>query len=294
MAPTGSNVLLTGESGTGKEVIARYIHDTSGRGDDPFVAVNCSGLKETLLESELFGHVRGAFTGAVDDKPGLFAVAGEGTVFLDEIGDVPLALQARLLRALEQREFYPVGGTRVEPLRARIVCATNRDLRERIQRGEFREDLYYRIAVFDIHVPPLRERREDIPRLADYFLDRLGAQLGRRDLSLSADALTRLMAYDWPGNVRELRNVLERAAILSRSDTIEPAALPAEIRGEGSPGAGGPGGATTLRRAVAQFEQALIRRTIAECGGNKEAAARRLGVNPSTLYRKLSGAAEGE
>ncbi|RMI08678.1 MAG: sigma-54-dependent Fis family transcriptional regulator [Calditrichaeota bacterium] len=284
VAPTQSTVLITGESGTGKEVVARAIHEFSEQRDRPFVAINCAGLQETLLESELFGHVKGAFTGAVRDKEGLFEVAGKGTVLLDEISEMPLALQSKLLRVLEQREFFRVGGTRPIPMQARIIAATNKDLKALVEAEAFREDLYFRIAVFEIPLPPLRERRSDIPLLVDYFVRKFNEEMKRQYRGASAEAIQAMMAYDWPGNIRELRNVVERAMILCNGEYITPEGLPQQITGL-SPIASP---AHNLKEAVHAFERTFIVQVLQSCGWNKEEAARRLQINPSTLYRKMT------
>ena len=288
VAATRSTVLITGESGTGKELAARSIHSLGGTKDSPFVAINCAGIPEALLESELFGHVRGAFTGAVGDRSGYFELAGGGTILLDEIGEMPPMLQAKLLRVLEQKEFMPVGGSKVKSLGARIIAATNKDLRKLSETGQFRTDLYFRIAVFELPMPSLRERRSDIPALVEHFVHKLNGELKRQCLGLAQDAMRCLLAYSWPGNVRELRNVIERAMILSRGGYITPAELPESMSG-GFEAASAPASAPDdLRTAVRCFERDFLSRVIAECGGNKEEAARRMNINPSTLYRKLA------
>nr|MCU0627007.1 sigma-54 dependent transcriptional regulator [Gemmatimonadaceae bacterium] len=229
VAPTDSTVLLTGESGTGKEVIARWLHDLSPRAGNQFMSINCGALPESLLESELFGHVKGSFTGAVKDKTGLFQAASRGSFFLDEIGETTPATQVKLLRVLQQREVIPVGGTEAQPIDVRLIAATNRDLEEEIKRGSFRGDLYYRLNVIAIHLPPLRDRRDDIPLLAERFLTRLAGQRGEAPKRLAASALEALQGYDWPGNVRELENAVERAMIMADGEVIEPAALPERV-----------------------------------------------------------------
>src|SRR5687767_15706159 len=218
VAPTDSTVLIQGESGTGKEVLARFIHDLSSRAAGPFMSINCGALPEGLLESELFGHVKGSFTGAVKDKLGLFAAAAKGTFFLDEIGETTPSTQVKLLRVLQQREVIPVGATEAQPIDTRLVAATNRDLEEEIRRGAFRRDLYYRLNVIAIYLPPLRERRDDIPLLVGAFLDRAGAVRGEAPKRLSDTALDAMLNYVWPGNVRELENALERAVILTTGE----------------------------------------------------------------------------
>ncbi len=286
VAATRSTVLITGESGTGKELAARAIHSHDGRKNNPFVAINCAGIPEALLESELFGHVRGAFTGASSDRSGYFELAGDGTILLDEIGEMPMMLQAKLLRVLEQKEFVPIGGAKMKPLGARIIAATNKDLRKLADAGQFRLDLYFRIAVFEIPIPPLREHRSDIPLLVEHLVDKLNGELKHQCLGLSQEAMRCLMAYSWPGNVRELRNVIERAMILSRGEYITPAELPEMMTaGFDTATATAP---DDLRGAVRSFERDFLSRVIAESGGNKEEAARRMNINPSTLYRKLA------
>jgi DNA-binding NtrC family response regulator len=224
-APTNSTVMLTGESGTGKELVARAIHYNSLRKDKPFVAVDCNALSENLLESELFGHVKGSFTGAVSAKKGMFEVAGSGTLFLDEIGNFSLATQAKMLRVLQEREFRAVGDTKVQPANFRLVTATNKDLKAMVAAGTFRDDLYYRINIFPIHIPPLRERREDIPALAFHFLRLISEELGKKVTDISEEALSVLINYQWPGNVRELENTVHRAAILTTDNVIRKAHL---------------------------------------------------------------------
>jgi len=284
VASLPSNVLITGESGTGKDLVARAIHERGSRARAPFVPINCAAIPDALLESELFGHVRGAFTGAVDNKEGLLKTAGEGTIFLDELGDMPLAIQAKLLRAIESREIQPVGSTRRVQIQARILAATNRDLRADARAGRFREDLYYRLAVVEIHVPPLRERREDIPLLANHFVQKYARELSRDVRGIEREALRRLAGHDWRGNVRELSNAIERAVIFAGEDQIVAADLPDPIRAatpldpEYSP---------DLREATAEFERAHILRVIELCGGNKRKAARMLGLGVTSLYRKL-------
>ena len=285
VAPTDSTVLITGESGTGKEVVARYVHDLSTRSNNSFLSINCGALPESLLESELFGHVKGSFTGAVKDKQGLFAAAQSGTFFLDEIGETTASTQVKLLRVLQQREVIPVGATEAQSVDARVIAATNRDLEEEIKRGSFRADLFYRLNVIAVHLPPLRNRREDIPLLADTFLARSAAQRSTEPKTLTESALDVLMAYQWPGNVRELENALERAVILSVGDVIHPDSLPERI---------------TERRAeplvtdrvpttpsLEAIERAYIHWVLQNEGGNKSRAAEMLGIDPSTLYRKL-------
>jgi two-component system response regulator HydG len=282
--PTDSTVLISGESGTGKEVLARYIHELSSRAEGPFVSINCGALPENLLESELFGHVRGSFTGAVRDKQGLFVAAKGGTFFLDEVGEMSPATQVKLLRVLQEREVIPVGATEPVPVDVRIVAATNRDLDDEIRRGGFRSDLFYRLNVITLHLPPLRERADDVPLLAEHFLKRFNATRGR-ELRLSPDTMGVLQSYDWPGNVRELENALERAAVMTAGDEIVPVALPARIT-ERAPQ---PLVQASLppNPTLEIIERAYIHWVLQSEGGNKTRAAEVLGIDPSTLYRKL-------
>ena len=286
VAPTDSTVLIQGESGTGKEVIARYIHELSNRTEGPFVSINCGALPESLLESELFGHVKGSFTGAVRDKQGLFTVARGGTFFLDEIGEMSPATQVKLLRVLQEREAIPVGGTEPIPVDVRLVAATNRDLDEDMKRGRFRSDLYYRLNVIAIHLPPLRDRREDIRLLAEAFLERIGKLEGQKRKELAPEAFDAILAYDWPGNVRELENALERAVVLTKGEIIPLSAIPERVtqRRPEPLVADRPHTNPTLD----MIEQAYITWVLQSEGGNKTRAAEVLGIDPSTLYRKLS------
>jgi two-component system response regulator HydG len=287
VAPTDSTVLIQGESGTGKEVVARYIHDLSARAEGSFLSINCGALPESLLESELFGHVKGSFTGAVKDKLGLFAAAAKGSFFLDEIGETTPAIQVKLLRVLQQREVIPVGGTEAVPIETRLIAATNRDLEEEMKRGGFRSDLFYRLNVFALHLPPLRQRRDDIPLLIDAFLGRSAEQAGGIMKRLSPEALEAMMEYNWPGNVRELENALERAFILSKGDTVDVSVLPQRVterRSEPLITDRTP----TSNPTLDVVERAYILWVLQSEGGNKSRAAERLGIDPSTLYRKLS------
>jgi two-component system response regulator HydG len=286
VAPTESTVLIQGESGTGKEVIARYIHQLSARADGAFLSINCGALPESLLESELFGHVKGSFTGAVKDKAGLFTAAGGGTFFLDEIGETTPATQVKLLRVLQHREVIPVGATEAVPIETRLLAATNRDLEEEIKRGSFRSDLFYRLNVIAIQLPPLRDRRDDIPLLANAFLERSAAQRGEEAKRLSEGALERLREYSWPGNVRELENALERAIILTRGATIELSALPERLTEHRSQPLVVE--QTPANPTLETIERAYIMWVLQSEGGNKSRAADVLGIDPSTLYRKLS------
>lgn len=286
VAPTDSTVLLQGESGTGKEVVARYIHELSARSGGSFLSINCGALPEGLLESELFGHVKGSFTGAVKDKTGLFTAAGKGTFFLDEIGETTPATQVKLLRVLQHREVIPVGATEAIPVDTRVIAATNRDLEEEIKRGGFRSDLFYRLNVIALHLPPLRQRRDDIPLLADTFLHRIAASRGEEPKTVGDDALETLLSYEWPGNVRELENALERAVILTHGPIITQAALPSKISERSAqPLVADVPHANPTLDAV---ERAYILWVLQNEGGNKSRAAEVLGIDPSTLYRKLS------
>src|SRR5262245_5155692 len=286
VAPTESTVLIQGESGTGKEVIARYLHELSARAEGPFLSLNCGALPESLLESELFGHVKGSFTGAVRDKQGLFAAARGGTFFLDEIGEMSPATQVKLLRVLQEREAIPVGGTEAIPVDARVVAATNRDLEDEIKRGRFRTDLYYRLNVINIHLPPLRDRRDDIPIFVKEFLAHIAGERGETVKALSAEAEDVIMVYDWPGNVRELENALERAVTLTRGDTIPRSAIPDKISERKSEPLVAE--RTFKNPPLDVIEQAYITWVLQAEGGNKTRAAEVLGIDPSTLYRKLS------
>ncbi len=287
VAHTESTVLITGESGTGKEVVARYIHELSPRSERSFASINCGALPEGLLESELFGHVKGAFTGAVKDKEGLFTAAGGGTFFLDEIGETTPATQVKLLRVLQHREVIPVGATDAQPIDTRIIAATNRELEEEIRRGNFRRDLFYRLNVIAIHLPPLRERREDIPLLAESFLQRGAAQRGDAAAKkLTPEAATALQEYNWPGNVRELENALERALILTTGPTINVAALPERITERRSEPLLAE--RVSANPTLETIERAYIHWVLQSEGGNKTRAAEVLGIDPSTLHRKLA------
>jgi DNA-binding NtrC family response regulator len=288
-APSGATVLLLGESGTGKEVVARAVHRWSHRASQPFVVINCVALSEELLESELFGHEKGAFTGAHQQKRGKLELAHGGTVFLDEIGDIRPALQAKLLRVLQDQTFERVGGTR--PIRSdiRFVAATNRDLRAAVRDGLFRLDLYYRLDVVSITLPPLRERAGDVPALAQHFLERHRRELKRELTGITPDALACLRRYSWPGNVRELENVIERATVLAEGPEITARDLPAELREAGA--AGGDGlarePARTYHAAVEEFKRGLIASTLRKTGGNRTRAARLLGLQRTYLARLI-------
>ncbi|HUL83069.1 MAG TPA: sigma 54-interacting transcriptional regulator [Gammaproteobacteria bacterium] len=294
VAPTDTTVLLSGESGTGKEVVARFIHRGSPRKDGPFVALNCAALPDQLLESELFGHDKGAFTGALSAHPGRIEQAAAGVLFLDEVGEMSPSVQAKFLRVLQEREFQRLGATRAQRADVRVLAATNRDLKTMVARGTFREDLYYRLAVFDIALPPLRERREDIPLLTEAFLESVGRSVGRPAAGVADEARARLVAYAWPGNVRELRNVLERAVILCEGGLITSEHLPinvaasadaraaaADLDGSAAPGAGRP--LPPLEAA----ERELIVQALARSGNNKSKAARLLGLTRAQLRSRI-------
>jgi len=284
VAPTDATVLLLGETGTGKGLIARRVHEQSGRRDSSFVKVDCAAIPPTLIESELFGHEKGAFTGATSWKPGHFALANGGTLFLDEIGELPRELQAKLLRALHDGEIQRIGATEIEKVDVRVIAATNRDLERAVDSGEFRSDLYYRLAVFPIVLPPLRKRREDIPLLTTYFIGSAAASL-RKTIKVIPDEVTdALVAYDWPGNIRELRNVVERAMILSRGDTLELESQLNLRRNQHVPAG------NASQKDLAAIERRHIVNVLEQCGGKIKGtgnAAEQLGLKPSTLRSRM-------
>jgi len=279
--PAVSNVLITGESGTGKELVARAIHAASPRRGQPFVPINCGAIPESLLESQLFGHVKGAFTSAVQGSPGLFAAADHGTIFLDEIGEMPLHLQVKLLRVIEEKEVWPVGSTKPLRVDIRIIASTNRDLAKEVEAGRFRCDLFYRLKVVHIALPPLREHREDISLLADHFIREFNLNLGRQVRSIDRDALRALMAYPWKGNVRELEHVIESAMILSDGEILTVGDLPRCVVGESVPRN------ESLRELNRQSEREHIMAVLAQTQFDKRKAARILGISLASLYRKL-------
>ncbi|MBI2503733.1 MAG: sigma-54-dependent Fis family transcriptional regulator [Candidatus Latescibacteria bacterium] len=290
--PNETAVLITGESGTGKELVARAIHAHSPAGNEPFVGINCAALPANLLESELFGHERGAFTGAIDRKPGRFEMARGGTIFLDEIGGLVPELQQKLLRVLQEREFARLGGNASIPVRARFVAATNKDLEGEIRRGAFREDLYFRLNVMAIHLPPLRERRADIPSLVDHFLSKYSRILNKRISGISPQVMDTLGRYDWPGNVRELENVIERCVILARGEVILPDTLPEQVRQDRGAQAidvpiTGPRLEEARRDLLAAFEQKFVAQTLKATGGNVTEAARRAGIERQSFQRLM-------
>jgi DNA-binding NtrC family response regulator len=288
VAQAPASVLIDGEAGTGKELVARALYEQSPRRGRPFVAVDCTAIPDGLMESHLFGHVRGAFTGAIATVPGVFSRAHTGTLFLDEIGEMALHLQAKLLRVIQSREFTMVGGTHPQHVDVRIVCATNRDLRDAVCRGTFREDLYYRIAVVPIHLPPLRERKDDLPLLIEHFLCSFTAEYGKRITGLTERAMTRLLEYSWPGNVRELENCLEQAVLLAEGSRLDIAHFPSIGRGR-SYAALSPAG-LSLR----EVEKRYILETLRQAGGNRSKAARILKISVRGLQYKLHRYVEEE
>ena len=288
---TDSVVLVSGESGTGKELVARALHYNGTRREKPFIAVNCSAIPETLLESELFGHVRGAFTGAITDKPGKFEAANHGTIFLDEIGTLPLHLQAKLLRVLQEHEVERVGSNKTIKLHVRVISATNSDLEEMVKRGEFREDLYYRLNVIPLHLPPLRERQQDIMYLISFFLEKQCRLMGRTPCSISKQALEALEQYSWPGNVRELENMIERMIVLTDANVLTLEDVPDKIVNEKNSGEALtlklPSMGIDLAETVSRIEQSLILQAVETAGGIKAQAAKLLGINRTTLVEKM-------
>jgi len=283
---SNSNVLITGESGTGKELVARAIHYSGSRKEGPFIPINCAAIPETLLESELFGYKRGAFTDAKTDKKGLMVEAAEGTIFLDEVTEMSPLFQAKLLRVIEEREVRPLGDTNSYPIDVRIISASNRDIENLIHQGRFREDLYFRMKVIDIELPPLRERREDIPLLADHFINQFGNKPNRKISGVSEEALRILINYSWPGNVRELENIIQRAIALCRHEVILPEDLPSSMLRE-------PDEESLLEKGLHkkytldQLEKEYIKKVLIDAGGNKSKAAEILGLDRKTLYRKI-------
>ena len=286
VAPTRATVLVEGESGTGKELVARAIHHLSPRAQGPFVPVHCAALSKTLLESELFGHEKGAYTGATERRQGRFEMADGGTLFLDEIGEIDPAVQVKILRVLEEHKFERVGGSELIEVDVRMLAATNRDLKKMVAEGAFREDLFYRLYVVNVHLPPLRERGSDIPMLAQHFLQEFATENKKNVTGLTPDALDLLTAYRWPGNVRELRNVMERMVVLARSEKLTVRDLPANIRelAGGKPGGGALAGNLTIEAA----EKQLIIQALKQHDGNRTLAAKQLGLSRRTLHRKLN------
>ncbi len=301
VAKTNSTVLILGESGTGKELIAKALHNESPRKNNAFVTINCSAMPETLLESELFGYVKGAFTGAATNKKGLFETAEDGTIFLDEIGSIPVTMQMKLLRVLQEKEIRRVGGTENIPVNVRVVAATNENLQDKIRKGEFREDLYFRLSVIPIHIPPLRERKDDIPMLIQHFLTQFDKE-NHRLIAASPDAVYIMSNYRWPGNVRQLENLVKRLATLNDSGTIEVSELPQDMKeslnshlmdntmhqtSTVQQSAHPAKEIIPLKNYIKKIEDSYIRKTIEDCGGSKEEAASRLDISLATLYRKI-------
>ena len=288
--PTRSNILILGESGTGKGLIAEIVHSNSQRKDRPFISINCSAIPESLLESELFGYRKGAFTGAASDKKGLITMADQGTLFLDEIGDMPLGLQAKILKVLETGEIHPLGDTKTMFVDVRLIAATNKVLEEQIKKGLFREDLYYRLNVIEVKIPPLRERREDITVLAQHFIEKYSKENNKKVTGITDEALAAFNSYSWPGNIRELRNVVERAVVLSGSCAIGLAELPDKIKTQDSSM-----GMQTLKDKLDYCEGKIIKEALQANDWRKEETALQLGVDLATLYRKIKklGIAEG-
>jgi transcriptional regulator with PAS, ATPase and Fis domain len=292
VAPTETTVLVTGESGTGKEVVARAIHHASSRADGPFVAINCAALPDTLLESELFGHERGAFTGADRQRPGRFELAAGGTLFLDEIGELSPTVQAKLLRVLQEKEFQRVGGTTTLKADVRLIAASNRDLSREVETGRFREDLYYRLNVFSVHLPPLRERGEDVLLLADHFVRMLGARMAKGEPGLSRDAREALLGHTWPGNIRELQNAVERALIVSDGGLLTAAQLgigPRRERATDMLAPDSPPGSMIgpSTQSLPEWEKRMVLDVLQKTKGNKSKAAKLLGLTRSQLYTRL-------
>jgi two-component system response regulator PilR (NtrC family) len=284
VAPTQSTVLITGESGTGKEVVARAIHHYSQVANRIFLPINCAAIPESLLESQLFGHVRGAFTGAIASQEGLFSRARGGTIFLDEIGDMPLGLQSKLLRAIEAKEILPVGSTEPQKIDVRVIAASNRELQKMATEGTFREDLYYRLAVIEIQLPPLRDRREDIPPLVEYLVRRHNREMKRAYRGVDNTAMKILMSQPWKGNIRELDNAIEHAMIVGNGEWIAPGDLPRSVQRDAAPE---PASGDDLREALRAYERVHIETVLRRTNGDKRAAAERLGLSLSSLYRKI-------
>ena len=293
IAPARTSVLLIGESGTGKELAARALHELSGRAENEFVAVNCGAIPESLIESEFFGHVKGAFTGANTDRPGLFEAAHGGTIFLDEIGELPVAMQVKLLRVLQERKVKRVGGVQEKEVDVRVVAATNRDLEAEVEKGAFRQDLFYRLNVIQLRLPPLRERREDLPLLVDHFLRKFSAEHGRPLSGIDPDAMSALMGHSFPGNVRELENLIERAVTLAPGDRISADTLPtlspiSTAGAHAGPAPGLPAAGLDLEKVVEDFERGIIIKALEHTRGNRTEAARLLGVTFRSLRYRLS------
>ena len=287
VAPTNATVLVLGESGTGKELVAQAFHQESPRAERRFVPVNCAALSEGLIESELFGHVKGAFTGAIAPNEGRIVYADGGTLFLDEVGDMPLDTQAKLLRVLETREVQPVGGNKMRSVDIRLLAATNRDLEQRVKDGKFREDLLYRLKVVAVELPPLRERAGDVPQLIDHFLHEMAERHSREIRGISPEARAELVRYSWPGNVRELRNVMENMVLLTRSDVLDSEDVPVNVRDGARTHTVSGGDFALAGRSMAEMERALIEANLSFVDGNRQKAAALLGIGERTLYRKI-------
>ena len=283
VTPSKANILITGESGTGKGLVAQAIHESGPRMDKPFISINCGAIPENLLESELFGHKKGSFTSAIEDKKGLITMANSGTLFLDEVGELPSSLQVKLLNVIQNKELTPVGDTRVISVDVRIIAATNADLMQRVKDGRFREDLFYRLNVIELRIPSLRERKDDIPLLIKHYLKVFNDEAGKKIKDIDYEAMQAMLAYDWPGNIRELRNTLERAVVLTEGDIVSLHDLPEKFRTLDLEGIA----TSSLRQALDEYEREYIRRSLSESKGNKEATAARLGIDLATLYRKL-------
>jgi DNA-binding NtrC family response regulator len=283
VAEVDVNVLICGESGTGKELVARAIHRRSRRKERPLIIVNCAAIPEGLLETELFGHEKGAFTGASSKRMGKFELADGGTIFLDEVGDMSMPLQAKILRVLQSKEFERVGGTRTIKVDVRVISATNKDLKKMVERGEFRKDLYYRLNVVQIDIPPLRNRKEDIPLLVDHFIRNFSEQMGKEIKGISPRAMEFLLSYNWPGNVRELEHVIQRAIVLEKGDTITDASLPPEIREAKEPHSL----SELIKGSLGEMEARAIKAALESAGGNRSVAAKILGVSRKTLFNKM-------
>jgi len=294
VADSGTTVLINGETGTGKELVARAIHANSPRKLNPFIKINCSAIAENLIESELFGYEKGAFTGAVSSKPGRFELAHKGTLFLDEIGDLPREMQVKLLRVIQDHEFERVGGLQTIKVDVRLVAATNRNLQQDVKEGHFREDLFYRLNVMPIHVPPLRERKEDIHALVSYFIDQFNRKLERQIAGVEAEVMELFRDYDWPGNIRELENLTERLVLMAKGDTIVMGDVPAELieaveaKGETTAGDDKKSIKDLIREKTGDIEKQMIIRVLEECEGNISKAARQLGLSRRGLHLKLA------
>ncbi len=281
--PSKANILITGESGTGKGLVAQAIHESGSRMDKPFISINCGAIPENLLESELFGHKKGSFTSAIEDKKGLITMANGGSLFLDEVGELPPSLQVKLLNVIQNKELTPVGDTRIIAVDIRIIAATNADLMQRVKDGRFREDLFYRLNVIEIRIPSLRERKDDIPLLIKHYLKVFNDEAGKKIKDIDYEAMKAMLAYDWPGNIRELRNTLERAVVLAEGEIVTLHDLPDKFRTLDLEGIA----TSSLRQALDDYEREYIRRSLSESKGSKEATATRLGIDLATLYRKL-------